>query len=52
MVVRKINEFYLIKKDINGNNKFINGDIRITNLTYSYNKYSNVLNNKNIRAYL
>lgn len=47
-IIRKINEFYLIKKDINGNNKFINGDIRITNLTYSYNKYSNVLNNKNI----
>jgi ABC-type bacteriocin/lantibiotic exporter with double-glycine peptidase domain len=48
-IIRKINEFYLIKKDDEGNIEFTNGDIVITNLSFSYNKYIKVLNNKNLK---
>ncbi len=48
-IIRKINEFYLIKKDDEGNIEFTNGDIVITNLSFSYNKYTKVLNNKNLK---
>ncbi len=47
-IIRKINEFYLIKQEDLGKEKFIHGDIKITNLSFSYNKYKNILNNKNI----
>ena len=48
-IVRKINEFYLIKQDKLGEEDFTNGDIVISNLSFSYNKYTNILNKKNIR---
>ena len=48
-IVRKINEFYLIKQDELGEEDFTNGDIVISNLSFSYNKYTNILNKKNIR---
>ena len=47
-IVRKINEFYLISKPPLNNKNFKNGNIIITNLSFGYNKYSNILNNKNI----
>ena len=47
-IIRKINEFYLIKQQETNGIEFQNGDIDITNLSFSYNKYSNILNNKNI----
>ncbi len=48
-IIRKINEFYLIKLSPNTNKNFINGDIVINNLCFSYNRYSNILNNKNLK---
>ena len=47
-IIRKINEFYLIKENDEQTSDFINGDIEIKNISFSYNKYSKVLNNKNI----
>ena len=47
-IIRKINEFYLIKEEKIKSDEFINGDINIKNVSFSYNKYSKVLTNKNI----
>lgn len=43
-VIRKINEFYNIKVSNEGVNKFKNGTIRFDKVSFSYNDYSNVLN--------
>ena len=48
-IIRKINEFYLIKKDMLKTKHFTDGDIVIDNMSFSYNKYSTILTNKNIK---
>lgn len=45
----KISEFNELKEEISGNKeKFINGDINLINLSYSYNTYNYILNKINI----
>lgn len=48
-IIRRINEFYDLKEEDNDNNTYIaNGNIKIQNLTFSYNTLTNIINNKNI----
>lgn len=44
-VIIKVNEFYNVNEENNKGDKFINGDIKITNLSFSYNNYNKILNN-------
>lgn len=48
--LEKIVEFISLKsEDLDDYSKFINGDITISNMSYSYNDYNNVLSNINLK---
>lgn len=42
-IVRKVNEFYNINVENNGGDNFENGDIKFSNVTFSYNNYENTI---------
>lgn len=42
-IVRKVNEFYNINVGNNGGDNFENGDIKFSNVTFSYNNYENTI---------
>lgn len=42
-IVRKVNEFYNINVENNGEDNFENGDIKFSNVTFSYNNYENTI---------
>ena len=42
-IVRKVNEFYNINVENNGGDNFENGNIKFSNVTFSYNNYENTI---------
>lgn len=42
-IVRKVNELYNINVENNGGDNFENGDIKFSNVTFSYNNYENTI---------
>lgn len=42
-IVRKVNEFYNINVENNGGDNFEKGDIKFSNVTFSYNNYENTI---------
>lgn len=46
-IIRKVSEFYSIKEEVFGGAAFSMGDIKISNLSFSYNRFNDVINNFN-----
>jgi ABC-type bacteriocin/lantibiotic exporter with double-glycine peptidase domain len=46
-IIRKVSEFYSIKEEVFGGAAFSMGDIKISNLSFSYNRFNDIINNFN-----
>lgn len=47
-IIIKVNEFYNVKEENNKGCNFVNGNIKICNLSFSYNNYNKVLDKFNL----
>jgi len=51
-IVKKINEFYSLKEEVGDGGAFSMGDIKISDLSFSYNRFNNIIEkfNSNIKV--